>query len=394
MADPVMLAHGAAALLSSEKARRALGWVLTVILSPVIVLAAFLCALGSGMAQHNASTVSLCFSDAPLPASMPAEYGDAITSMRQCFALLDGSIVEITEMIEDEGCSLDDVRLKAVFFALYFGEADPAAFSARSFVDQFVRYEERTRLVEAEEDPDADGEEDGKDAEGGSGDGDADSDADTADPDTEDPDAEETPAEPVMIEETYLVAVPLNDLAEVYANLAAMRGVFVTDDQMGNAESIYALAKYGYLAYGEFVGADVPFIGADGFCSPVGEQWRSVVTSEFGTRSDPLNGRVDTHRGIDLAVPGGTPVRAALPGTVTAAQYSTGSYGYYVQIDHGGGLSTLYAHNSRLLVQAGQAVEAGDVIALSGATGRVTGPHVHFEVRVHGVCTDPRSYLP
>ena len=392
MVDPVTLARTAAAVLSNEKARKALGWVLVAILSPVIVLIALLCGLGSGMAQHNASTVSLCFSDAPLPVTMPAEYGAAVTSMRHCFVLLDGSIAEITEMIEDEGCSLDDVRVKAVFMALYFGEADPAAFSARTFADCFVRYEERTRLVEAEEDPDA--EEDGEYAESSDEGGDADSDADTADSDTEDPDAEETPAEPVMIEETYLVAVPLDDLTAVYANLAALRGAPATDDQMGNAESIYALAKYGYLSSGEFEGADVPFIGADGFCSPIGEQWRSVVTSEFGTRSDPLNGKTDTHTGIDLAVPSGTPVRAALPGTVTVAQYSTSSYGYYVQIDHGGGLSTLYAHNSQLLVQAGQTVEAGDVIALSGATGRVTGPHVHFEVHINGTRTNPRSYLP
>ena len=392
MVDPVTLARAAAALLSNEKTRKALGWVLVAIFSPVIVLIALLCGLGSGMAQHNASTVSLCFSDAPLAASMPAEYSAAVTSIRQCFALLDGSIAEITAMIEDEGCSLDDVRVKAVFMALYFGEADPAAFSARTFADCFVRYEERTRLVEAEENPDA--EEDGEDAEGGDEGGDADSDADTANSDTEDPDAEETPADPVMIEETYLVAVPLDDLATVYANLAALRGVPATDDQMGNAESLYALAKYGYLSSGEFKGADVPFIGADGFCSPIGEQWRSVVTSEFGTRSDPLNGKTDTHTGIDLAVPSGTPVRAALPGTVTVAQYSTGSYGYYIQIDHGDGLSTLYAHNSQLLVQAGQTVEAGDVIALSGATGRVTGPHVHFEVHINGARTNPRSYLP
>lgn len=389
MVDPVTLARAAAALLSNEKTRKALGWVLVAILSPIIVLIALLCGLGSGMAQHNASTVSLCFSDAPLPASMPAEYGAAVTSMRQCFTLLDGSIAEIAAMIEDEGCSLDDVRVKAVFFSLYFGEADPAAFSARAFADCFVRYEERTRLVEAEEDPDEDPEDGGEDD---GVDGEIDSTgSDDGDPDDED---ETGPAEPVMIEETYLVAVPLDDLATVYANLAALRGIPATDDQMGNAESIYALARYGYLSYGEFEGADVPFIGADGFCSPIGEQWRSVVTSEFGTRSDPLNGKTDTHTGIDLAVPSGTPVRAALPGTVTAAQYSTGSYGYYVQIDHGGEFSTLYAHNSRLLVQAGQTVEAGDVIALSGATGRVTGPHVHFEVRVNGTCTNPRSYLP
>lgn len=68
--------------------------------------------------------------------------------------------------------------------------------------------------------------------------------------------------------------------------------------------------------------------------------------------------------------------------------------GYYVIIDHGNGLSTLYGHNSRLLAQVGQTVEAGDIISLSGSTGRSTGPHLHFEVRVNGERTNPRYYLP
>ena len=83
----------------------------------------------------------------------------------------------------------------------------------------------------------------------------------------------------------------------------------------------------------------------------------------------------------------------ALDGTVTLSKYN-GSYGYCVMIDHGNGLTTLYGHNSRLLVSVGQTVHAGDVISLSGATGRVTGPHLHFEVRVNGERTNPRYYLP
>ena len=97
---------------------------------------------------------------------------------------------------------------------------------------------------------------------------------------------------------------------------------------------------------------------------------------------------------MDLAVPTGTSVRAALPGTVTVSTYNRGGYGYYVMIDHGSGLSTLYGHNSQLLARVGQTVEAGDVIALSGSTGRSTGPHLHFEVRINGERTNPRSYLP
>ena len=161
------------------------------------------------------------------------------------------------------------------------------------------------------------------------------------------------------------------------------------------AQPIDNLIRYGAAGGGSgFAGSDVSFIGADGFCSPIGEHWRNVVTSEFGNRRDPFTGERRGHTGMDLAVPTGTSVRAALPGTVTVSAYNRGGYGYYVMIDHGSGLSTLYGHNSQLLARVGQTVEAGDVIALSGSTGRSTGPHLHFEVRINGERTNPRSYLP
>ena len=197
--------------------------------------------------------------------------------------------------------------------------------------------------------------------------------------------------------ETYTVATPVEDLAEIYERISQGMGIEVTTDHQSNADSIYSLILYGSPSGesgGWFPGADVAFIGADGFCSPIGAGWESVVTSEFGYRSDPFTGETRGHTGMDLAVPTGTPVRAALPGTVTVSQYNAGGYGYYVMIDHGNGLSTLYGHNSRLLAQVGQTVEAGDIIALSGSTGRSTGPHLHFEVRVNGERTNPRFYLP
>lgn len=192
------------------------------------------------------------------------------------------------------------------------------------------------------------------------------------------------------------MADDIEDLAEIYERISHAIGVEVTADHQANADSIYHLILYGSPSGesgGWFPGADVPFIGVDGFCSPIGAGWESVVTSEFGYRSDPFTGETRGHTGIDLAVPTGTPIRAALPGTVTVSQYNS-SYGYYVIIDHGNGLSTLYGHNSRLLAQVGQTVEAGDIISLSGSTGRSTGPHLHFEVRVNGERTNPRYYLP
>lgn len=99
------------------------------------------------------------------------------------------------------------------------------------------------------------------------------------------------------------------------------------------------------------------------------------------------------HGGVDWPCPTGTAVHAADSGVVVIAKRLTYSYGQYVLIDHGNGLSTLYAHNSSLVVSVGQSVSKGQVIAYSGETGNATGPHVHFEVRKNGVRVNPMSYL-
>lgn len=117
-----------------------------------------------------------------------------------------------------------------------------------------------------------------------------------------------------------------------------------------------------------------------------------LISSDFGPRADPLEGDARFHTGIDLAVPEGTPVKAALDGVVKSAGLR-GGYGKAVEIDHGHGLTTLYAHNSQLTVKPGEKVEAGQVIAEAGQTGRATGAHLHLEVRVEGKPTNPRSAL-
>jgi murein DD-endopeptidase MepM/ murein hydrolase activator NlpD len=115
-----------------------------------------------------------------------------------------------------------------------------------------------------------------------------------------------------------------------------------------------------------------------------------VVSSRFGLRADPFTRQVKFHDGIDIAVPAGTAVKAAAGGRVVFSGTRPG-YGNVVEIDHGDGWSSRYAHNAENLVTVGQQIEAGQTIASAGSTGRATGPHVHFEVRKGGKPVNPEA---
>lgn len=114
-----------------------------------------------------------------------------------------------------------------------------------------------------------------------------------------------------------------------------------------------------------------------------------TISSRYGVSSKI---RVSTHTGLDIAATTGTPIKVVADGTITFAAYS-GSYGYLVKVDHGNGVETWYGHTSKMLVKEGQAVKAGNTIALVGSTGNSTGPHLHFEIRVNGVAYNPQNYL-
>lgn len=116
------------------------------------------------------------------------------------------------------------------------------------------------------------------------------------------------------------------------------------------------------------------------------------VTSHFGNRISPFSGIPQFHEGIDIAAQTGTPVVATADGVVIKAGFATG-YGNMVEISHGYGIRTLYAHNSRLNVKVGQRVKRGDVIAYVGDSGSSTGPHLHYEVRINNVPVNPLRYL-
>lgn len=119
---------------------------------------------------------------------------------------------------------------------------------------------------------------------------------------------------------------------------------------------------------------------------------RGWFTSRFGYRVDPFTGKAMMHAGLDIAGSPGTPVYAPADGVVSYVGYEPG-YGKLVSIDHGYGVVTRFAHNSRVFVEQGQKINRREVISAIGSTGRASGPHVHYEVRVHGVPVDPMNYI-
>ena len=152
---------------------------------------------------------------------------------------------------------------------------------------------------------------------------------------------------------------------------------------------------------GGFAQGGGELMNPDSTRTPTGTlQWplpvAGTITSQFGHRVDPITGEVSSHTGTDIACTEGTPILAAADGTVTVANGLDswgGSYGYYIQIDHSGGLETLYAHCSSICVTTGQQVQAGQVIGYVGHTGRATGSHLHLEVSVDGNRADVLRYF-
>ena len=144
--------------------------------------------------------------------------------------------------------------------------------------------------------------------------------------------------------------------------------------------------------------ADTPEMPMQGFerptvsipsIMPVGA---ARLSSGFGMRNHPVLRRRRHHHGVDLAAPTGTPVYATADGLVGRADRFS-SYGLFISIDHGADIETRYAHLSRLAVAAGERVEKGELIGYVGSTGRSTGPHLHYEVRLDGVAVDPIPYM-
>ena len=193
-----MIAKAAATVLTNEKLRKDVGWTLVAILSPVIVLIALLCSIGSGGADHNNQAVAAAFYGVSYSPEVPMAFRSHIEDMRTAFSLLDSAVASVNVRTEG-GNSLDPIRVKAVFYALCFGDDALSRRAANRFVKCFYTWETRTRTVEVES-------EDGT----------------------------------VTSTEEYSVAVPVS-LHQAYANLEAELGRTITEDDKSNINHIYTM---------------------------------------------------------------------------------------------------------------------------------------------------------
>lgn len=119
---------------------------------------------------------------------------------------------------------------------------------------------------------------------------------------------------------------------------------------------------------------------------------RGILTDSYGIRRDPFNRKVTSHSGVDISTNSGVPIKAPADGIVVKANWASG-YGQVIYVSHGYGYSTRYGHLSKIAVKAGQKVKRGDTIGYVGSTGRSTGPHLHYEVRVNGQPVNPLEYI-
>ena len=208
------------------------------------------------------------------------------------------------------------------------------------------------------------------------------------DPSTDNSDENEDDPGTTTVTETVLILTLHHKTAEEMREeyrFNARQNEYLTLLSADDAAPLWADLLGGF-AMGELSG-EILSPGSDATLANGALQWplpvAGTITSPQGYRTDPITGETSYHSGTDIAVPEGTPILAAADGTVTVANALDswgGSYGYYVKLDHGGGLTTLYAHCSSICVTTGQQVKAGEVIAYVGQTGRATGPHLHFEV--------------
>lgn len=347
-------------LLTSKNGRKTLSRIILVAMSPLLLVLLIVSGGADGAAQHNNHLIDVLFNQKEVSSSAPVEYQEFIQNYKVVFSEIDD---EITSLQNIQGFP-DTTLVKSILLASSLNN-ESNTFLLDLFTSEYVKnfYE----AVEIELD--------------------------------DNQDEQESPITSLHM---------ITDINTILSNTSK----FLNVDMHTKKDVMYEIYYVALTGRNKPLDGYVPmetllkdayiesektdYVGGE-FGNPFEDDWRDDVTSEFGPR-DPITlpdgtKTGDMHRGIDFGKPLGTPILSVADGKVVAVQYTDVGLGFFVVIDHGGGVFTVYGHNSRILVTQGDEVKKGQIIAEVGSTGASTGAHLHFEVIVNKQHVNPRVYL-
>ncbi|CAM3547852.1 M23 family metallopeptidase [Erysipelothrix anatis] len=347
-------------LLTTKNGRKTLSKMLLVAMAPLLLVLLIVSGGADGAAQHNNHLIDVLFNQKEVSSSAPVEYQEFIQNYKVIFSEIDD---EITSLQNVKGFA-DTTLMKSIILASSL-DKDSNAYLLDLKPSEYIKnfYEE----VEIE-----------------------------LDDNQVEQDSTITSFQMITDIETILSNTSKFLNVDMHTKKVVMYEIYYVvltgrDKPLDGFVPMKTLLKDAYIE-----SVKTNYIGGE-FGSPFKDDWRDDVTSEFGPR-DPITlpdgtKTGDMHRGIDFGKPLGTPISSVADGKVVAVQYTDVGLGFFVVIDHRGGVFTVYGHNSRILVAQGNDVKKGQIIAEVGSTGASTGAHLHFEVIVNKQHVNPRVYL-
>lgn len=347
-------------LLTTKNGRKTLSKILLVAMSPFLLVLLIVSGGAEGAAQHNNHLVDVLFNQKEVSSSVPLEYQEFIQNYKIVFSKVD---YEVSSLQNVQGLP-DTTLMKSILLTSSLDKESNAYLIGIDTVEYVKNF---YKEVEIE-----------------------------LDDNQEEQDSPTTSLQMISDIETILSNTSHFLNVDMHTKKDVMYEIYYValtgrNKPLDSYVPMETLLKDAYIESekNEYIGGE--------FGSPFEDDWRDDVTSEFGPR-DPITlpdgtKTGDMHRGIDFGKALGTSILSVADGKVVAVQYTDVGLGFFVVIDHGGGVFTVYGHNSRILVSQGDAVKKGQSIAEVGSTGASTGAHLHFEVIVNKQHVNPRIYL-
>lgn len=347
-------------LLTTKNGRKTLSKMLLVAMSPLLLVLLIVSGGAEGAAQHNNHLIEVLFNQQEVSSSVPVEYQELIQNYKIVFVRVDDEVISLQNI---QGLP-DTTLMKSILIASSL-DNESNTFLLDLDTSEYVKnfYEEVEIVLDDNQD------------------------------EQDSPTKSQkmiTDIEMILSNTSKFLNVDMHTKKDVMYEIyyVALTG---RNKPLDGYVPMETLLKDAYIK-----SEKTNYIGGE-FGSPFEDDWRDDVTSEFGPR-DPITlpdgtKTGDMHRGIDFGKPLATPISSVADGKVVAVQYTDVGLGFFVVIDHGGGVFTVYGHNSRILVAQDNDVKKGQIIAEVGSTGASTGAHLHFEVIVNKQHVNPRVYL-